>query len=69
MDRYGTISTYEMSCWATPDAWVIAVPLYDEVNTWCVDSTGASKFGVDGGGYPDKRALWVISNGADKHCI
>jgi len=68
MDRFGTTSTYAMSCWATQDAWAVAVPLYDGVNTWCVDSSGTSKLGVDGNGNQNVQANWVISNSTDRHC-
>ncbi len=68
-DRFGTTATYAMSCTATPDAWAVAIPLFDGKSIWCVDSLGVSKFGtLQDGITQDNRANWVISNGVDKHC-
>lgn len=55
----------KLACFSSNDWWVVAIQMPDAKTTWCSDSNGASKKGVDGGsGSP----LWAISNTPDKHC-
>jgi hypothetical protein len=62
-DRCGSTSCNLIVCASNADAWAVSVQLFDGASSWCVDSNGASKPGIDSNtNLPTGSPLYSISS-------